>query len=106
LSYESQIALYRDLRKDRGIVYVIGINGDTGQRVPVREYGVYAVYRQKMWRDWFYGQVLAGVAFYKEDQWSEREVAAIFGMGFEMFFSAEDHFSRATPDLTRLRRER
>ncbi len=88
--YNARLSLYRNLQDDRGAVLALGIRGDTGDVVQVRDYGVYAVYRQKMWREWFYGQVLTGVAMYREDSWPERELALIFGIGFEMFFSAND----------------
>ena len=87
--YDTRIALYRNLQNDRGVVFAIGMRGDTGEEVPVRDYGVFGVYRQQMWREWFYGQVLAGVAGYREDHWSERRLALIFGVGFEIFFSAD-----------------
>ena len=91
--YDTRIALYRNLQNDRGIVFAVGMRGDSGEEVPVRDYGIYAVYRQQMWREWFYGQVLAGVAGYREDDWDERRLALIFGLGFEIFFSADKDYT-------------
>lgn len=93
IRYDTRLALYRNLQDDRGIVFAVAMRGDTGEAVPVRDYGVYGVYRQQMWREWFYGQVLLGVAGYREDQWPEREFAVIFGLGFEIFFSADKDFT-------------
>lgn len=95
--YDSRLALYRNLKNDRGVVFALAIRGDSGAPVPVRDYGIYGVYRQRMWREWFYGQMLAGVAGYREDQWSERRLAMIFGIGFEIFFSANQN---STDDLS------
>jgi hypothetical protein len=91
--YDTRIALYRNLQNNRGVVFAIGMRGDSGEEVPVRDYGVFAVYRQQMWREWFYGQILAGVTGYREDHWPERRLAMIAGLGFEIFFSADKDYT-------------
>jgi len=93
LRYDTRLALYRNLQDDRGMVIAVAIRGDTGEDVPVRDYGIYGLYRQRMWRDWFYGQVLLGVAGYRENRWPDRELALIAGIGFEIFFSADKDFT-------------
>lgn len=99
LRYDSRVALFRNLHEDRGVVFAVGLRGDTGEPVPVRDYGFYGVYRQKVWRDWFYAQVLAGFAFYRENDWADRELALLGGIGFEMFFSANNFEEESLLDL-------
>jgi hypothetical protein len=86
--YDSRIQLYQKLPESRAILYGIGLQGDTGSRVPVRQYGAYAVYRQKMFREWFTGEVIVGGTMLRENNWENRKFSLALGLGCEFSFDA------------------
>lgn len=102
--FDSRIQLYHNLRSDRAILYGLGFQGDTGEAVPVRQYGVYAIYRQRLFRDWFAGELIAGATMLRENGWTERRFSTLFGIGFELAFEEKPAPPRDTVATRLLRR--
>lgn len=96
LRYDSRLMLYRRITPRRAVLYAAGLRGETADPVAVREYGVYAVYRQRAVRDWLFAELILGVTHYREDDWSERRFSMLCGLGFEMMFDKDTISSAST----------
>ncbi|MBW3564817.1 MAG: hypothetical protein KY459_08835 [Acidobacteria bacterium] len=90
LDWDTGITLYHGFSNDRAASWFIGIDGETERVVPIEVYGTRVTYRQRMLREWFFGQVVTGVTWPKDDPTQSRDLAWHIGFGFEIFFSGED----------------
>lgn len=88
--WNSGITLYRGFSPDHAIAWYVGIHGETGKEVPLEDYGTRLTYRQRMLREWFFGEILTGVTWPRDNLQQRRERAYHFGIGFEIQFSGED----------------
>lgn len=88
--WNSGVTLYRGFSPNSAVAWYIGINGETGKEVPIEDYGTRITYRQRMLRDWFFGEILTGVTWPRDNLLQQRERAYHFGVGFEIQFSGED----------------
>ncbi|MBE2215708.1 MAG: hypothetical protein IAE82_17680 [Opitutaceae bacterium] len=86
LKYDSRVILYEKLSDIRAVSLTLGIRGETGAEVPVREYGGYITYRKLVYKEWLFGDIILGASGLREDEWSERKLAFYGGVGFEFFF--------------------
>ncbi len=62
------------------------IKGATGAPVGTREYGYYLVCRQRMFRDWFFGEVGTGISWIRDHPWERRKASVGVMIGVEMQF--------------------
>jgi hypothetical protein len=89
IDWNSGVTLYRGFSADRAIAWYVGIDGETGREVSLEDYGTTVTYRQRLFRPWFFGELISGVTW-PRDSWSEkREKALHFGFGFEIQFSGD-----------------
>jgi hypothetical protein len=93
--WNSGITLYRGFTPNSAVAWYVGINGETGKEVPIESYGTRITYRQRMLREWFFGEILTGVTWPRDNLQQTRERAYHFGVGFEIQFSGEDLFGKA-----------
>ncbi|MCA1732222.1 MAG: hypothetical protein LC732_01305, partial [Acidobacteria bacterium] len=93
--WNSGITLYRGFTPNSAVAWYVGINGETGKEVPLEDYGTRITYRQRMLREWFFGEILTGVTWPRDNLQQTRERAYHFGVGFEIQFSGEDLFRKA-----------
>lgn len=103
--FDSRVQLYQKLSNKRALLYGVGLQGDTGETVPVRQYGAYLVYRQRLSRDWLTGEVIVGATMLRERDWARRKLSAIVGVGIELSF-AEKSDQTETALANRLLRSR
>lgn len=90
--WNSGITLYRGFSPNSAVAWYVGINGETGKEVPIEDYGTRITYRRRMLREWFFGEILTGVTWPRDNLLMEREAAYHIGVGFEIQFSGEDLF--------------
>jgi len=90
--WNSGITLYRGFSANSAVAWYVGINGETGKEVPIEDYGTRITYRRRMLREWFFGEILTGVTWPRDNLLMEREAAYHIGVGFEIQFSGEDLF--------------
>lgn len=90
VEWDTGVTLYHGFSNDRAVSIFAGIEGETGRDVPIEVYGTRVTYRQRMLREWFFGELVGGVTWPKDDPLMQREAAWHFGVGFEIFFSGED----------------
>ncbi|MDX1631253.1 MAG: hypothetical protein R3234_05295 [Thermoanaerobaculia bacterium] len=89
VEWETGITLYHALNRDNALAYFLGANGETDADVPLREYGGRITYRRRMFREWFFGEILAGITWPREELYQERDTAFHVGFGFEIQFGNE-----------------
>lgn len=85
--------LYHGLDGDRAFAYRFEARGESDAPVAVEEYGVRAVYRESIARNWFFVELQAGLSWPREVPGAPRETSVGFGVGFDMLFG--DHPSLA-----------
>lgn len=88
--WDSGITFYHGFSRDRAVSWFIGIDGETEKPVSIEDYGTRFTYRQRMLREWFFGEVVTGLTWPREDLDEEREMSFHIGFGFEIQFSGED----------------
>jgi hypothetical protein len=93
IDWNSGVTLYRGFSSDRAIAWYVGIDGETGREVSLENYGTTVTYRQKLFRPWFFGELISGVTWPRDSWDEEREAAFHVGFGFEIQFSG-DAFQR------------
>jgi len=84
--WQSTFTLYQDLGRSRAIAYEVGAYGESGRDISLINYGVTVTYRQRMFRDWLFGEVTIGVAYPREFPDWERRGDPMIGFGVEFFF--------------------
>lgn len=87
--WDTGVTLYHGFNEDRAIAWFVGIDGETGRQVPIKDYGTRFIYRQRMLREWFFGELITGVTWPRDHLDEQRELAWHFGFGFEIQFSGE-----------------
>lgn len=88
--WDTGVTLYHGFSPDRAVSWFVGVNGESGREVPIQDYGTRFVYRQRMLREWFFGEVITGVTWPRDNLQEQRELAYHIGFGFEIQFSGED----------------
>lgn len=88
--WDAGITLYHGFSPDRAIAWFIGVDGETKREVPLEDYGTSVTYRQRMLREWFFGELVTGVTWPRDTLAEQREMAFHVGFGFEIQFSAKD----------------
>jgi hypothetical protein len=86
----SGITFYHGFDPNNAIALSLAAEGETDDVVPLHEYGSRVTYRRRMLRDWFFGELIGGVSWPRDEPDEDREAALHFGFGFEIQFSGED----------------
>lgn len=96
VKWKSYATFFQDLAlksgKPRGIAYQLLANGETDHEVPLREYGFLTVYREQMFRQWFFGEITLGYSWVRETLDEKREGGVTVGFVFEILFG--DYYDR------------
>jgi hypothetical protein len=89
LDWSNAWVLYHNLRNQRAIAYETFATGATDAEVPLHEYGARAVYRQSVWYEWLFGELVLGYTWPKELRGEKREGSLSVGIGFELLFGRD-----------------
>ncbi|HEX7706852.1 MAG TPA: hypothetical protein VF701_10390 [Thermoanaerobaculia bacterium] len=87
--WQTGVTLFRGFSPDAAIAWYVGVDGETGREVPIESYGTRLTYRQRMLREWFFGELITGVTWPRDRLDQRRERAYHLGVGFGIQFSAE-----------------
>lgn len=90
VDWRSGLTLYQMIGFDRALAYQIAVEGETDDVVPVHRWIGEVTLRQRMFREWFFGELLGGVAFVHETPTSPREPSFYVGIGFELKFAFDE----------------
>lgn len=88
--FDSRLLLYQKLSSKRALLYTLIAEGESDAPTPIKQYGGFLTYKQQLWREWFYGELILGATKLYKESWSTHRTSLIFGLGFEMVFSSED----------------
>jgi len=96
LEWRSALVLYHNLRRSRAIAGEVFWRGATGADVRLREYGARGIYRQPLYRKrgelpFFYGDLIAGYTWPREEKDEPREGSLMLGVGFELLFGQQPY---------------
>ena len=86
LDWRSAVILYQNLAGTRALAYEAFIRGSSAAPEPLGEYGVRTVYREPLFKDRLFGELVLGYSWPREDPALPREGAADVGVGVEMPF--------------------
>ncbi|HVS04014.1 MAG TPA: hypothetical protein VMT16_14710 [Thermoanaerobaculia bacterium] len=90
LSWESGVTLFKGFGPNQAVAWFVGLHGSTDAEAALAEYGTRLTYRRRMLREWFFGELIGGVTWPRDDLVADRQAAWHFGFGFEIQFSGED----------------
>jgi hypothetical protein len=68
----SNVRLYHLLSKERAFAYEAATNGSTDAPAPLTNYGVAAIYRQRIWRDWLVLELRTGIDWPRYSPYEKR----------------------------------
>jgi len=86
LAWSSSVGLFKALREQRLVSLEGLVNGETGSRVNVAEYGVRAVWKQPIFREWMRLELTVGHFWPRDEDDSERGRSWAAGAGVEILF--------------------
>lgn len=90
VDWRSGLTLFQMVGPDRAFAYQVAVEGETDDIIPVHRWVGEVTVRQRMFREWFFGEVLGGVEFVHKEPGSPREPSFFAGIGFELQFAWED----------------
>jgi len=82
----TSLGLFQAFGQERKLSLEVLGGGETGARVPMREYGVRGIWGQPVYRDWVIGELILGHFRPKQDDDLEREGSWAAGLGIEVQF--------------------
>ena len=91
LAWRSSVLAYKNLRGTSAFSAELFVRGETGADVPLREYGVRAIYRRSMLRRWLFGEVIGGYTFPRKELLDDREGSAMIGFGVDLLFGDDPY---------------
>lgn len=86
VDWESGLILYQYLGANRALAYELLVEGETDAAVPVKEYGLRAIYRQSIFREWLFTEVRSSLTWPKDELSEVRNESFGVGFGFEILF--------------------
>lgn len=93
LEWRSAALFYQRLegKIPSALAYEAFVRGATDHEVELREFGVRTIYRRAMFREWFYGELIAGYSWPREFIEEKREGSGLFGVGIELHFGQDPY---------------
>ncbi|MDA8017618.1 MAG: hypothetical protein MPN21_09230 [Thermoanaerobaculia bacterium] len=89
--------LYQLLFEDTALAYQIEGRGQTDDPIPVHDWSVGMIYRQRMWRDWLFLELRGRVHWPRQELTEDREAEAGVAIGFEILFGDHPSITRRHP---------
>lgn len=89
--------IYQLLFEDSALAYQVEGRGETDHEIPVHDWSVGMIYRQRMWRDWFFLELRGRVHWPRDELTEERGAEAGFSVGFEILFGDHPSIARRHP---------
>jgi hypothetical protein len=86
LDWRSSYTLYRSLEHQQAIGAQVFARGETRAEVPLHEFGLNAIYRRPLGRDWLFGEGIVGYSWPREHLDQPREGSLLVGIGVEIAF--------------------
>jgi len=91
LEWRSAIILYKNMRALRAVAGELFARGATDAEVKFRELGARAIYRQPLRSSYFFGDLIVGYTWPREERDQPREGSAMIGLGVELLFGGDPY---------------
>jgi hypothetical protein len=82
----SALTLYHNLGDGRAFAYEAGVSGDTDRDVRIADYGLRAIFRRRLHREWLFLELRSSITWPRETQLERREANWGGGVAVEMSF--------------------
>ena len=82
----SNLTLYQNLGDGRALAYQAGTNGESDDPVEISDYGLRAIYRRRIHRDWLFFELRSSITWPRETLAERRELNWGAGVALEMQF--------------------
>jgi len=86
LEWYTALSLFQEFDTDLAASYRVWVRGATDAPVGTKEYGYEIVFRRRMFRQWFFGQIGTGVSWIRDHPWEPRKASFSLLVGVEMQF--------------------
>jgi hypothetical protein len=82
----STLTLYQNLGGGRAMAYEAGISGESDHEVEIADYGIRAIYRRRLNREWLFLELRSSITWPRETLLERRETNWGAGLALEMLF--------------------
>jgi hypothetical protein len=82
----SSLTLYQNLGDGRAMAYEAGISGESDHEVEIADYGLRAIYRRRLHREWLFLELRSSITWPRETLLERREANWGAGLALEMLF--------------------
>lgn len=89
VDWRNSLTLYQSLPGPRAMAFTAYSQGETDAPVTLERYGLRTIYRQRMFRDWFFGELILGVNWPRPESYEHRQASWEAGFGFEIRYGRE-----------------
>jgi hypothetical protein len=89
-AWSARLSVFHRVSEDRAFVYRVGVEGESDARHPVEEWVAEVRLRQRMFREWFLGEIVLGSSWIHEVPGGPRDAGLYVGVGFELSFASDD----------------
>ncbi|MBZ0114656.1 MAG: hypothetical protein K8J08_19500 [Thermoanaerobaculia bacterium] len=86
VEWRTSFTLYQNLREGEAVAYQANWFGESKAPVTIEEFGLQAIYRKQVLREWLFLQVSPGVVWRREERSDPRAAVPVIGIGLEMLF--------------------
>lgn len=97
LDWRLAATVYQLVKEDTALAYQVEGRGQTDDEIPVHDWSVGMIYRQRMWRDWFFLELRGRVHWPRQEFDEDRQAEAGFAVGFEILFGDHPSMRRRHP---------
>lgn len=86
VDWRTSYTLYHSLAHLKAIGGQVFVRGETRAEVPLHEFGLNAIYRRPLGRDWLFGEGIVGYSWPREHLGQPREGSLLVGIGIDVAF--------------------
>ena len=90
IDWYSTVTIFHGIDRDRAIAYQASIEGLTGNAVPLTSYGLRAIYRKRISREWLSVEMRAGADWPRQLVVEQRNLNWGLGVALELQFGPEE----------------
>ncbi len=86
MDWTTKLTAFQNVSTRTALAYSLFASGETGLEVPLRDYGFELRYRRRIFREWFFIELLSSISYPQEFVDEERERNLGVGIEFELQF--------------------
>jgi len=86
VDWYTTLTLFQSIDEIRAFAYQVSYSGETDREVPIKDWGVQLIYRQRISREWLFVELRSSVTWPKDEPQEPREPNWGVGIAIEMLF--------------------